>query len=176
MADESPKQLNSRQTLFLSFYLGECQQNATRAAQMAGYKKPLQQGPRLLGNVGIRAAIEEWRADVKRLAITQVNERLAVLDDIKRKYLQIISERADAYAKEQNAPGASTGLLVRQEKVIGSGDAAMHIVEWKADTAITDAIQKLDEQAAKELGQWTEKVDVSGAIERTFVLVTDDAA
>lgn len=162
MAESSTSELTPRQELFVSLYLGECQQNATCAAEKAGYKHPRQMGARQLSKVVIREAIDAWRLDIKRLAITQINERLYVLNDLKAKYLQVIAERAEKYATEKDAPGASTGLLARQERVIGSGDAALHVVEFKADTAITDAIQNLDAQAAKELGQWTDKIDVSG--------------
>lgn len=153
--------LNAQQTLFLSCYLGEANRNATRAAEMAGYKHPRQAGARLLSKRVIRDEIARWSADVLRFGIAQRDKRIEELDDLKNRHLQVIRERAEAYSNE-TAPGARTGLLVRQERVIGSGDTAEKIVEFRLDEAVTDAVLKLHAQVAKELGQWTDKVDVGG--------------
>lgn len=50
--------LNYKQRLFVCYYLGECNGNATDAARRVGYAEPHSQGPRLLENVGVRAAID----------------------------------------------------------------------------------------------------------------------
>jgi phage terminase small subunit len=47
--------LNPKQQLFVQEYLTDL--NATAAAERAGYKEPNKQGPRLLVNVGIAAAV-----------------------------------------------------------------------------------------------------------------------
>lgn len=64
--------LTARQARFVAEYLIDL--NATQAAIRAGYseKTALQQGPRLLGNVGIAAAIQSAQAKrAKRTQITQ---------------------------------------------------------------------------------------------------------
>lgn len=58
--------LQARQKLFVEEYLKDL--NATRAAERAGYKHPLQQGPRLLGNVGVAQAIQAAQAERARKA------------------------------------------------------------------------------------------------------------
>ena len=59
MADGTgqPK-LTTKQRLFIDFYLGVSQFNATDAARRAGYKFPNTDGPRLLVNVGIQSELE----------------------------------------------------------------------------------------------------------------------
>lgn len=69
-------QLTFRQRLFLEFYLGEAQGNATEAARRAGYSEPDVQGPRLLGNVGIQAAVDA-RLDEAALKTNEILARLS---------------------------------------------------------------------------------------------------
>ena len=55
--------LTYKQRLFVVYYLGESRGNATDAARRAGYREPNTAGPRLLVNVGIRAAIDAKLAE-----------------------------------------------------------------------------------------------------------------
>jgi hypothetical protein len=50
--------LTYKQRLFVSFYLGEANGNATKAARLAGYSSPEKQGYQLLGKTRIRAAVD----------------------------------------------------------------------------------------------------------------------
>ena len=159
---EQEVKLNEQQIAFVGFYLGEARWNATRAADMAGYKHPLTQGPRLLGNVLVQAQIDEWRQEVKKRAIANVEYRIAKLDDLERRYWDLIEARAEDLRDDTDVSGGETGLLVRQEKVIGTGNSAQHIVEYKADVAVTKEIRELHKQAAQELGQWIEKNEHAG--------------
>jgi phage terminase small subunit len=56
--------LNDRQRSFVLAYLKEL--NSTKAARQAGYKHPNTQGPRLLVNVCIAAAVRKGRAQIER--------------------------------------------------------------------------------------------------------------
>ena len=156
---EQEVKLNEQQIAFVGFYLGEARWNATRAADMAGYKHPNTQGPRLLVNVGVQAHIEAWRAEVKKRAIANSEYRVAKLDDLEKRYWDLIDARAEELAE---IPGGDTGLLVKVEKVIGTGNSAQHITEYKTDTAVTKEIRELHKQAAQELGQWIEKNEHAG--------------
>jgi len=51
--------LNHRQRAFCKAYTGEAMGCATKAARLAGYSHPTVQGPRLLRNVAIQAALAE---------------------------------------------------------------------------------------------------------------------
>ncbi|HEU0165846.1 MAG TPA: hypothetical protein VFQ54_12445, partial [Thermomicrobiales bacterium] len=70
--------------------------------------------------------------------------------------------------------GGGTGLILRQYKQVGSGRDAQLVEEYVVDTATVRQIQSLHEQAAKELGQWTEKVNMSGGLKREYVIVTEE--
>ncbi len=62
--------LTPKQEAFVSEYLVDL--NATAAAERAGYEHPNKQGPRLLVNVGVAAAIEKGQARrSERTEITQ---------------------------------------------------------------------------------------------------------
>ena len=72
------RELTFRQRLFVSYYLGEAGGNATDAARKAGYPHPNTQGPRLLVNVRIRAAIDA-KLDSVALSADEVLARLSEL-------------------------------------------------------------------------------------------------
>lgn len=54
--------LTERRRRFVEAFAGEAKGSATEAARIAGYAQPHSQGPRLLKNVGVLAALEERRA------------------------------------------------------------------------------------------------------------------
>ena len=61
---ETVKPINLRQQKFIEYYTETG--NATRSAELAGYTHPNVQGPRLLVNVGVKAAIEAIRANMSK--------------------------------------------------------------------------------------------------------------
>ena len=101
-------------------------------------------------------------AAMLKLPIAKKRERLKTLDALHSKAIGVIEERAVSMADE--APGTSTGLMVRQTKIQSSGDGVTIVKEYSVDTALLREIRALEEQAAKELGQWSEKHEISGEI------------
>lgn len=101
-------------------------------------------------------------AAMLRLPIAKKRERLKTLDKLHRKALGVIDARGDDM--EGETPGGETGLLVRQTKQIGSGRDAYKIEEYAVDVPLMREIRALEEQAAKELGQWVDKREVTGEI------------
>lgn len=154
--------MNDKQHGFVAAYIGEAERNATEAARIAGYKKPGQQGHRLLKNVEIQKAVGEWRAEVKTESITDLSYRLARYADLERRYVMLIEARADDIGSE--APGGESGLLVRQRKMLGGGEHGYEISEYVADPAVTKELRETLKQAAQDSGQWTDKYDQSGKI------------
>lgn len=134
----------------------------------------------IAAEVGVhRTTLAEWKKDsvfaglvgdqvgrlnaaMLRLPIAKKRERLKVLDTMHRKALGLIEARGDDMQDE--TPGGGTGLLVRQVKQIGSGKDAYTIEQYEADVPLMREIRALEEQAAKELGQWIDKREVSGEI------------
>lgn len=112
-----------------------------------------------------RARVEEhvrsFEEAIKAEGIANRQNRVAALNDRWDRMRQVIDARAVAHKGE--APGAGTGLLVKQYKQIGSGEFAEKVIEWKVDDGLLSELRAHEQQAAKELGQWTEKQDVTSS-------------
>jgi len=133
--------------------------NLTKAYILAGYaaKAAPTGASKLAKNPKIAVRIAEIRATLSKgmetLSIRQTEYRLKYQQLRHERLHQIIEERA-ADPVMQAAPGGSTGLLVRKLKQLGSGDSASIIEEYEVDTGLLTEARKLEEHAAKELGQW----------------------
>lgn len=106
--------------------------------------------------------------------IAKKHKRIAALDRLHKKALDVIDQRA----KDPMLalfPGGNTGLLVRTEKQMGIGRNATTIVEAQFDRALVAEIRAIQEQAARELGQWVEKAEVAGTFSFTdlFAMVNE---
>lgn len=143
--------------------------------------------PAFIGTVADHAA--ELHAEMMRKAIAKKRERIKVLDTLHDKLLTVIDERAERYVRMEHEtaddetdrqsiarvaqqvsggtaettvpPGGATGLVVRQLKQIGTGFNAKTVEEFAVDTGTIKAIQSLQEQAAKEMGQWVERGELA---------------
>lgn len=103
--------------------------NATQAATRAGYKQPHVQGPRLLDNVGVKAAISA--AQEKR------SKRLQVDSDwvLRRLAMEAEADLADLYDENGNLrPVADWPLIWRQGLVAGIDTAE----ERDGDSVVAD--------------------------------------
>jgi hypothetical protein len=164
--------LNPRHARFVAAYLGEANGNATEAARLAGYAKPMQQGSRLLRNVEVAAAIEAHNAQVKARGIAVKQNRL---DSYVRDFdgtEAIIRARAEHYAGK--CPGGDTGLIVGQLKLVKHVDDTdpetgqriwfEETWEYVLDAGLLAERRHLRKQIAQELGEWTERRDVTGKV------------
>ena len=103
------------------------------------------------------AKIEKRLGDLSmRRVIARRNRRLLALEDRWLKMQQVIADRA-INPVMQSAPGGKTGLLVRRERMIGSGDNARLVEEFEVDTGLLKELREHEKQAAQECGQWIEK-------------------
>jgi hypothetical protein len=153
MSDIKPVKLTHRQHAFIAAYLGDARLNATEAARLAGYspKTAYSIGHDLLKKPEIQQVITAWRDEVKTQGIASLAFRVQRLDDLERRYAELIAARATDLA---GIPGGDTGLLVRVAKSLGQGE---YHLEYQADTALTKEIRELHRQVAIELGEWSEK-------------------
>lgn len=123
---------------------------------------------------------------VRGRGIADRQNRVDALSDRWERMQAVITARAGEYAGA--APGADSGLLVRAVKLVkvyeavrrdggaefdqvGAGSpgdlltpgAATHeVTEWAVDTGLLRELREHEKQAAQELGQWTEKRELSG--------------
>jgi hypothetical protein len=126
----------------------------------------------------IRESVNRIQASALKYPIAKKHKRIAALDDMHRRALQVIDDRAERYAGRiadhdsataatrrlfaTDVPAeAATGLLVETEKV---NNAGMRTTEWNVDVGLMKEIRGIHEQAAKELGQWVEKSESNGTM------------
>lgn len=112
-----PKPLSDKQKAFVREYLIDL--NATAAAERAGYKKPNKQGPRLLVNVGIQAAITAALQEIAKNSTASIERLEQELERI---------------------------ALSDPRKLFGADGAMKPVAEWDdATTAAIASIESIDE-------------------------------
>lgn len=130
------------------------------------------------------------QAGMLKLVIAKKHRRLDVLDQLHAKAMQVVTDRATRHAGELGdaetpvnatkrlfgdvTPAeAATGLLVKQETANNSGIKTMN---WAVDTGLIREIRALQEQAAKELGQWVDRLasDVTTSVVQIVGVDSDD--
>ena len=111
-------------------------------------------------------------ADSLRLPIAQKHDRIRRLNDLYESYWEIKRLRAETYAAMADTPEeaarqifgggtvpwAQTGMMVQQPKIAANGKT---VVEWAFDKPLDAAIKEAMKQAAQELGQWEETLNVN---------------
>lgn len=105
----------------------------------------------------VKETVEQLGEASARFAVGRRLRRLQALDERWRAMQAVIAARA-ADPELQSAPGGATGLLVRNRKMIGSGDAAREVVDFAVDTGLLDQLLEHEKRAAQECGQWVDKV------------------
>jgi len=113
--------------------------------------------------------IKRLNADWERMQAVQVarakehNEILEIRIEAARKFkeAQEAGIPTDGMIRPSDLPsiaaGGETGLLVRQPKLAANGTT---VEEFAVDTALLREIRETERQAAKELGQWSESVNL----------------
>lgn len=110
----------------------------------------------------IDAHIEVIRKIFIKSGIGLIHNRVKAYQDRWRRMKRLIEERASDPLMEKVA-GGTTGLLAHDMKSIGSGTSATAIDVYEFDAALLKEMRELEKQAAQDMGQWTEKADVTSA-------------
>jgi hypothetical protein len=113
-------------------------------------------------------------AKALRLPIAKKYRRLSVLNDLHEKALAVIDARQQEYADNPQAIGGQTGLIVKDIKAVGSGRDQEIVEVWGFDRSLVSEIRGLQEQAARETGDWSENVNLTGGLTATVRLVGVD--
>lgn len=104
----------------------------------------------------IQRFIEAAREAVQRKGIAEKENRLAEYDRRWREMKALMKARAEwDVLIEENVPGATTGLICRDFKGI--------LPVYKVDVGLLKEMRELEKQAAIEVGDWTEKQELTGA-------------
>ena len=131
MSDEKTQtipRLSYKQRVFVEQYL-KCW-NATEAARLAGYKHSNVQGPRLLVNVGIQAAIEARLADLT-MSANEVLVRLA--DQARSSMADFVYVTKDGQIKISLANAAKLHLI---RKISLTAEGGLQIELYDAQDAL----------------------------------------
>lgn len=106
--------------------------------------------------------VDSIRAELDRRTmqrwIAQKHRRVDVLMEQADRIRQLRDSRAEDL---DGIPGGSTGLIVRQLKSVGFGENNTLVEEYAFDAALNRELRETLKQAAQELGQWTEKSDIT---------------
>jgi hypothetical protein len=130
--------LTFKQRQFVSYFLGEAKGNATEAARMVGYVEPNVQGPRLLVNVRIRAAID-----------AQLEETALSADEILARLSEVASVDMADFMTIDRQGAARLDLAKAQAR------GKTHLIKSLRPTKFGLAIELHDSQAAVErLGRY----------------------
>jgi hypothetical protein len=104
---------------------------------------------------------DAWREAIKAKGIAERQNRVDALNDRWHRMHQVIEERAEDAATAHVA-GGSTGLIVRDVKGVGKGEDFQLIDIYSVDTGLLKELREHEKQAAQELGEWSEKREISG--------------
>lgn len=120
--------------------------------------------------------VQAFREEIRAEGIANKQNRIDALNDRWHRMMTVIDERAEA-EENQDAPGGSTGLLVRDYKMVGFGPQARFVETFAVDTGLLREMRETEKQAAQELGHWTEKRDITSAgkavMPATFTITID---
>lgn len=100
--------------------------------------------------------LAEIRSEIRRIGIADRENRIRELDDRHRKLKRVIEDRASD-PRIAGVPGGLTGLIVHDVKGIGRGDDFRLVDLYEVDTGTLAEMRAIEMQAAKEMGQWSEK-------------------
>jgi hypothetical protein len=99
---------------------------------------------------------EQQRQAIIARGIIEKQNRLDAYNDLFNRSYQVIKARADDISMQ--GAGSDTGLLVRTYKA-----TKLEVYEeYAVDTALIREMRELAKQTAQEMGQWTEKQEVTG--------------
>ncbi len=105
----------------------------------------------------LKDVISEIHAALMQRGIARLDRRLARWNKTWHDLQAVIEARATEYRADYDVIGGETGLVVKNEKPGMFGTT----VEISVDTGILAELRALEQQAAKELGQWVEKHDLT---------------
>lgn len=170
--------LTERQRQFVEAYLLE--PNATAAAAKAGYRQPNKQGPRLLVNVGVAAALAAARADRSRRTAVEADQVLRELAVVG--FSNVDHYQVDGRGRLALPDGADLSLLravssvKRKVRRILGADDTERIEEIETEIRLWPKVEAL-RLLAQHLGMLKEQVEHTGkdggAIPITFIEFVD---
>lgn len=109
----------------------------------------------------VQEQLRKLEVEIFSAGVAVKKNRLRRLNNHWQKAQQVVEERkqaAEADPTMAEVPGARTGMMIRTLKAIGQNQT---VAEWRWDRELEKTILDIEKQAAIEMGQWTEKKDVT---------------
>ena len=117
---------------------------------------------------------EAERQAIVTQGIADKVERVRGYNERRELMCQVIAERG-ADPGMQDVAGGRTGLIVHNVKGVGKGEDFQLIDLYEVDTGLLKELREHEKQAAQELGQWTEKRELTGKDGGPLEVKVDDA-
>jgi len=131
----------------------------------------------------VKSILDDNRQKLRAEGLTNKQNRLDDLNDAHERLTQVIAERA-ADSTMATVPGGTTGLIVRRWHQVETPDGKKSVPEYSVDVGTLKERRETAKQAAQELGQWTDRQDVTSGgkplidldrpITVTYVLPVED--
>lgn len=135
--------LNPKQARFVEEYLLDL--NATQAASRAGYMQPQTQGPRLLQNVAVQAALA--KAQAKRAERVQIDADWV----LKRLSLEVEADLADLYNQDGSLKPVKDWPLIWRQGLVSGLDVVTEQTNGEEFPAIVRKVKLSDRLKRLEL-------------------------
>ena len=144
--------LSVREKLFVHYFLGEANHNATEAARLAGYNNPRQLGSRLLAKVDIKAAVDS-KIETVGMTAKEVLTRLAAMATADPLEFFVVNGFGVPRIDLRKAKGTGRTFLIRSLECRADGSVKLTLHNSQ------DALDKL----AKILGMYQAETAVKAA-------------
>jgi hypothetical protein len=124
----------------------------------------------------VKSLTGDIRRAVRSHGISVIENRVIGLQRRRDKMLKIIEERGES-PEMQDVPGGKSGMLVHNVKSVGSGAEAERVDLYEFDASLLKELREHEKQAAQELGQWEDKINLEAKVETThaFAIARDDS-
>jgi hypothetical protein len=158
---KKPKKLSAKQKKAANLVSEDFMPDEQIAAEVGITRQTLTRWKAERAFVARVAQISQAFADhAMKYGLARRAKRLALLNRNHDKLEQVIAERA-ADPQLANVPGGTTGLITRTLKGIGKGDDYQVVEVYEVDTPTLREMRAIYDQVAEELGQKTNKLDVT---------------
>lgn len=107
---------------------------------------------------------EQERAAIVKRGIADKQNRIDDYHDLRSRLKKVVVERERQHENIDDlvaspAAGASSGLMVLTVRYLPGGG---RVEEWALDSGLVKSLLEVNKQAAQELGEWTEKKELTG--------------
>jgi hypothetical protein len=177
MADNET-QMTDKQRAFVDYYLGEANFNGTKAAELAGYSNPRQSATENLAKPYIRSEVDSYFDKLKNEGLRNKNVRVKALTETVEACDRMIAANAREAQRaidmgERVPEAALDGYYERTVKISANGKT---VTAWEFNKALFNERRATIDQIAKELGDYTQKTELSGPDKGPIqIAVADDA-